>query len=221
MTLDLLIVSEADGSIFGTMRVPDPDAGPGKPWASPPPGMRLVNHPALFSRDGHGDTEVAYLRDDVIVWEASPLPACQARALQQIDAAGEALRLAVVNQMTMQTEEYRQALQQAQAWRAAGYPETEEQPAPPDVVSWAVAKWRNSWTAQQAADDILATATLWATVISTVRTLRLANKEDVRHADDTTSINAIVADMRADMRMLAQQLGLLDQYATSITLKEV
>lgn len=153
--------------------------------------------------------------------ETAPLSEIQAQALQEIDAAAEALRLAVVNHMPMQTEEYRQALQQAQAWRTAGYPETDEQPAPPDVTCWAMAKWRAGWSARQACDDILSTAALWEAVLSKVRMLRLANKEDVRYAGDVAAINGIVADMRADMQKIAQQMGLPVKYDNSITFKEV
>lgn len=154
-------------------------------------------------------TEVLYLIDGAEVWvETAALDDLKLWAITQIDAAGESLRLAVINNMPTQTEEYRQALQQAQAWRAAGWPETEEQPAPPDVVSWAMAKWRNGWTARQAADDILAVAAQWEAIISQIRMLRLLNKEDVRHATDTATVVSIVTDMRADMRKTAQQLNL-------------
>lgn len=165
---------------------------------------------------------VHFWTEGVPKWvETAPLSEIQAQALQEIDAAAEALRLAVVNHMPMQTEEYRQALQQAQAWRAADYPETDEEPAPADIVSWAVAKWRAGWSARQACDDILSTAALWEAVLSKVRMLRLANKEDVRHAVDVAAINGIVADMRADMQKIAQQMGLSSQYDNGPTFKEV
>lgn len=140
--------------------------------------------------------------------ETAPLFELKVRAIAQIDAAGEALRMAVINNMPTQTEEYRQTLQQARDWRAAGYPETEDSPAPPDVTSWAMARWRDGWTNRQACDDILATAGHWGAVISQIRMLRLANKEDVRHAGIADEIAGIVADMRADMQAMAQQLNL-------------
>ncbi|GEM_PF-2047724 len=141
-------------------------------------------------------------------WEMPALVGVQVAALDAIDAAGEAMRLAVINRMTTQTEEYRQALAQAQDWQAAGFPETEESPAPPDVASWAMARWRDGWTARQAAENILETAANWSLIISEIRLLRLLNKEDVRHAESVDEIAGIVAEMRADMRTIAEGLGL-------------
>lgn len=140
--------------------------------------------------------------------ETAPIEQHRATAIDAIDAAGEALRLAVINRMPTQTEEYRQALTQAQAWQAAGYPETEESPAPVDVTSWAMARWRDGWTARQAADDILATAAAWAAILSKIRLLRLLNKQDVLHASTPEEVAAIRADMDADMQAMAQGLGL-------------
>jgi len=197
-----------------------PDAGPTAPTPTDIEGFTYVPWQGAVTMGAPTPSSVQRWVGGAPRWEI-PLDEAVAVGIRQIDAAGEALRLAVVNRLTMQTEEYRQALQQAQAWRGSGYPETDEQPAPPDVVSWAMAKWRNGWTARQACDDILATAALWETVLSKVRLLRLLNKEDARHAPDAGAVFAIVADMRADMRALAQQLGLSEQYTTSSTLKEV
>ena len=182
------------------------------PLVMPPdgPGRFLLftgSMPAPGTRPS--DTARQKLADGNAVWvETATLAECRARAIQSIDAAGEALRMAVINHMPTQTEEYRQVLQQAQGWRAAGYPETDEQPAPPDVVSWAMAKWREGWTARQAADDVLRVADQWAAVVSRIRMLRLVNKEDVRHETDTGAVAAIVNDMRTDMRTLAAQMNL-------------
>lgn len=142
------------------------------------------------------------------VWEAPALAGLREAAINDIDAAGEAVRLAVINRMPTQTEEYRQALAQAQAWQAAGYPETEENPAPADVASWAMARWRDGWTARQAADDILATAATWAGILSKIRLLRLLNKQDVLHAATPEEVAVIRAEMAADMQKIAQGLGL-------------
>lgn len=141
-------------------------------------------------------------------WEAPALAGLQEAAINAIDAAGESLRLAVINRMPTQTEEYRQALAQAQAWRAAGYPEAEDSPAPADVASWAMARWRDGWTARQAADDILSTASAWTAILSKIRLLRLLNKQDVLHATTPEEVAAIRADMAADMQIMAQGLGL-------------
>lgn len=135
------------------------------------------------------------------------LSAIREQAIDAIDAAGEALRLDVINRMTTQTEEYRRVEPQARAWRAAGYPESDEAPAPRGVRGWAAAKWREGWTNRQACDDILATADSWYEILDTIRDLRLANKEDARHAVTAGEVATIVADMQADMRALALQMN--------------
>ena len=169
----------------------------------------LVRLDSAIDWRGPSDTALLFMTDGALTWiETAPIEELRSLALEQIDAAGEALRMAVINRMPTQTEEYRQTLQQALAWRAAGYPESEEQPAPPDVTSWAMAKWRDGWTSRQAADDILTVADQWSAVISRIRLLRLVNKEDVRHAADPAAVRAIVADMRTDMRAIAAQLNL-------------
>ena len=199
--------------VVGATGSPDPEGFVGPPGPPPEPveGIRYFRVNTLdFFRNRPSPTSVLRrYADGAPRWEeVAPIAELQARAIQQIDAAGEALRMAVINRMPTQTEEYRQTLQQALAWRAAGYPESEEQPAPPDVTSWAMAKWRDGWTSRQAADDILTVADQWSAVISRIRLLRLVNKEDVRHAADPAAVRAIVADMRTDMRAIAAQLNL-------------
>jgi len=146
---------------------------------------------------------------DTVEWqETAGLSETRASAIDAIDAAGEALRLAVINRMTTQTEEYRRVEAQARAWRDAGYLESDEATAPRGVRGWAAAKWREGWTNRQACDDILATADGWYSILDTIRDLRLMNKEDVRHAAAAGEIAAIVADMEADVRLMAAQLQL-------------
>lgn len=204
----LLMVRDTDSLVLGVMWHEDPDDGPIKPQAGPLPGTSLVPHGEEFTREGRRDTEAAYWRDGTIEWvDHAVLADERAAAIDAIDAAGEALRLAVINRMTTQTEEYRRVEPQARAWRAAGYPESDEEPAPRGVRSWASAKWRAGWTNRQACDDILATADSWYEILDTIRDLRLANKEDARHAATAGEIAAIVADMQADMRSLALQIN--------------
>ena len=155
------------------------------------------------------DTAIMLWNGGAYRWhETAPIEQIRAAALQAIDASAEAMRMAVVNRMTMQTEEYRRVEAQARAWREAGYPEGEGVDVPRGVTGWAMAKWRDGWTNRQAADDILATADGWMQILDTLRDLRLANKEDVRHATDPVTIAAIRSDMQADMRAMAQQLNL-------------
>lgn len=160
-------------------------------WATQPTSTSIL-------RWGNGDP----------TWEeTAPVEQHRAAAIDAIDAAGEALRLAVINRMTTQTEEYRRVEPQARAWRDAGYPESDEATAPRGVRGWAAAKWREGWTNRQACDDILATADSWYEILDTIRDLRLANKEDARHAPTAGEVAAIVADMQADMQALALQMN--------------
>lgn len=162
----------------------------------------------VASRPG-SPTQRMFWEDGAVVWrETAGLPALRARAIEAIDAAAEALRLAVVNGMPTQTEEYRRVEEQARAWRDAGYPESEASPAPRGVRGWAAAKWRAGWSNRQACDDILASAGRWHDVLDDLRDLRLLHKEDARHADDADALAAIVADMQAGLRSLAAQLEL-------------
>lgn len=149
-----------------------------------------------------------YLGAGRLDWEElASLEELRGRAIDTIDAAGEALRMEVITRLT-QTPEYQRAEQHAREYRAAGYPEGEDAYVPPGVASWAQAKWREGWTARQAADDILATADRWYAILDDIRALRLTNKEDVRAAATPAEIAAICSDMDNDMRAIAQQLQL-------------
>lgn len=204
----ILFVRE-DGVISASGWIDNPNNGPTTPVFSSCPGETIVAFDGEFTRVGRRDTEVAYLRNGAVEWEDhSVLDDEKTAAIDAIDAAGEALRLSVINRMTTQTEEYRRVEVQARAWRDAGYLENDEAPAPRGVRSWAAAKWREGWTNRQACDDILATADGWYSILDTIRDLRLMNKEDVRHAAAAGEIAAIVADMEADVRSMAAQLQL-------------
>lgn len=153
-------------------------------------------------------TSVLRWNDGALAWEETEcIEHHRAAGINAIDSAGEALRMAVINRMTTQTEEYRRVEPQARAWRDAGYPESDEAPAPRGVRGWAAAKWREGWTNRQACDDILTTADSWYEILDTIRDLRLANKEDVRNAITAGEVAAIVADMEADMQALALQMN--------------
>lgn len=207
MKKQLLMVQLRDAQILGVMWHDDADAGPVPTQAGPIPGTYCVEHAEIFTRAERLDTEVAYFRDDTVIWiDTASLAEHRTNAIGAIDAAGEALRLAVISKMT-QTPEYERAEQHAREYRAAGYPEGEDAYVPPGVSSWAMAKWRAGWTARQAADDILATADRWYALLDDIRALRLANKEDVRHATTAGEVAAIVADMDADMRALTLQMN--------------
>lgn len=152
--------------------------------------------------------KLRYRGGSSLVWEeTASVEEIRARAIGSIDAAGEELRMAVITRLT-QTPEYERAERHAREYQAAGYPEGEYAYVPPGVASWAQAKWREGWTARQAADDILATADRWYQILDDIRALRLTNKEDVRAAGTAAEITAICSDMNADMGAITQRLRL-------------
>jgi len=149
-----------------------------------------------------------HIIDGTFEWvEAVAIEDYRSQAFDRIDTAAEALRMAVITKLT-QTSEYERAERHAREYRADGYPEGDEAYVPPGVASWAQAKWREGWTARQAADDILAIAESWYAILDDIRALRLANKEDIRAASSAAEIAAICDDMEGDMRAIAQQLQL-------------
>jgi hypothetical protein len=131
---------------------------------------------------------------------AYPAPALadvRAAAIAAIDADVDAIYRAVIGD---RAAEYIEAEAQAQAYAAAGY----EGAVPPMVASWATAK---SWTAQQAADDIIATAIAWRGAQEVMRAQRLLRKEQMRVAADAAlaTAQAAWAGFRGAIRA---QLGL-------------
>ncbi len=198
----LLMVRESDNQVLGVMWHDDPDAGPVKPQAEAPAGVRLVAYAGEFSREGREEW-AAHLLDGEVVW-SDPVPIEQRRvtAIDAIDAACEALRLAVISKMT-QTEEYKLAEQHAREYRAAGYTGQ----AGRGVTGWTRAKRRDGWTDRDAADDILATADRWYSLLFDIRDARLAAKEDVPHETDAAAIGTIVAGVQAHMEALALQMN--------------
>jgi len=204
MIYDYFAVVSPDGIVRRQWRLSVPHDSVG------PPNDGMAYHPIDAPIEwGAQPTSTSVLRwnNGNPDWEeTAPVEQHRAAAIDAIDAAGEALRLAVISRMT-QTPEYMRAEQHAREYRAAGYPEGEDAYVPPGVASWAMAKWREAWTARQAADDILATADRWYALLDEIRTLRLANKEDARHATTAGEVAAIVADMEADMQALALQMN--------------
>ena len=148
-------------------------------------------------------TSALRLIGGVLGWaETASLAAAQSQAIETIDSACEALRLAVISKMT-QTEEYKLAEQHAREYRAAGYTGQ----AGRGVTGWTRAKHRDGWTDRDSADDILATADRWYSLLFDIRDARLAAKEDVRHETDVAVIGAIVDGVQACMKALALQIN--------------
>jgi len=189
MQIQYLIVRHDDMIVGSTWR-PDPDAGPTIPQGgSPIDGTILVRYDEEFTRAGRADTEAAHLVDDAVVWVETVPPADVIKeVLDRIDADADAARVSVLVKTT-KAEEYMQAEAQARAWQAAGYLGA----APPDVASWAAAKYRDGMTEQQAAENILAQADQYRSLLSGIRALRLKHMEDARHAIDAAGARAALA----------------------------
>jgi len=138
------------------------------------------------------------------VWvETASLADLVLRAIDQIDSAADAARLAVIAKQT-NTPEYQRAEAQARAFKAADYPTGD---VPRNVAGWAAAKWRNEWTAQQAADDIIATADRWYDLLDDIRDLRLAAKEDARHATGADELTGRAEQFATDLSNLMKGLA--------------
>lgn len=70
---------------------------------------------------------------------------------------------------------------------------------------WATAK---QWTAQQATDDIMATADEWYAALDKIRDLRLNAKENVRRVTGVAAdIDAIVAQFMTELSTLMKGLA--------------
>ena len=128
---------------------------------------------------------------------AAVFPNAKASALIQIDTDTDAINTAV---MGSRAQEYELAEQHAQEYKAAGYTGT----VPSSVQSWATAK---SWTATQAADDIVATAGGWRAAQAAIRAARLLRKEQVRNAADTAGITTAMTAWAGFVAYMRGQLG--------------
>jgi hypothetical protein len=159
---------------------------------------------------GATSTQVQMWVIDQPVWiETAPLAVVAARAIDAMDAEGNAARLKVIGDPT-KVLEYQLAAAQARPYAGAGYPD----PAPECVASWADAKrWANGgapWTGQQAADDIIITADRWYSALERIRRLRLDAKERVRAMLATgaalADVDAIAAQFSTDLSNLMKGL---------------
>ena len=129
---------------------------------------------------------------------AAALDAIKSAAILKIDIDTDSLYGAVLGN---RAEEYTGAFDDAAGYKLAGYTGT----VPDGVQSWATAK---SWTAQQAADDIIATATAWKAAQKAIRATRLARKEQVRAATDAAGVSAALTAWAGFVTYMRGQLGL-------------
>ena len=189
-----------DGRVRACLAYDGPEEGPIEPhWESQQEGqIMLLEQPIVWA--GPTETSVLYMVDGTQVWrESLPLADVIARARDTMDAAGEALRQAVVSKRPLKGDEYAQAEAQARAWQAADFAGD----VPEDVLSWADAKHREEMTPLQAAHDILHQAAQYRGLLSGIRRLRLKYMEDVKHADTSDACEAAVEEFSAQLRTLA------------------
>jgi hypothetical protein len=121
-----------------------------------------------------------------------------AKSLLQIDADTDAIYVAAIGN---REPEYREAEAAANAYKDAGYTGD----VPSAVQSWATAK---DWTAQQAADDILAAAELLNTAKLAIRAQRLLRKEQVRAAATVKAVDTAMQQWDGFVVAIKGQLGL-------------
>lgn len=125
------------------------------------------------------------------------LAAAIAATVQKIDADTDALYAAVTGN---RATEYVDAEAGAVAFAAANY----QGSVPDGVSSWANAK---GWSAQQAADDIIATASAWRTAQAAIRAARLLRKERARTAADLAALATTRAQWAGFVAAIREQLG--------------
>lgn len=144
---------------------------------------------------GMSPTAQLFWNDGSPEWrETLPLPDLKARSLQEVDALADAARAKVLAAPTNSVE-YSLTEADARAFKAAGY----EGPAPSGVSTWVHAKRRQGWTAQQAADDIIATADAWKDLLWFVRGHRLDTKELIRDADTVFQVEMLLEAFKAGL----------------------
>jgi hypothetical protein len=110
------------------------------------------------------------------------LAAAKDSAKAAIDAAAGNARASFPSAGALVDAEYYRAEADARAFRVADYLGD----PPSSVRSWADAK---GWSAQQAADDIIAQADAWYGVLDLIRSVRLAGKSAVDAAADYAAVD--------------------------------
>ena len=191
---------DADG--FVVVQVGLADAGGMGPPSPPPDGP--YDYVPVAGRvsgvDKPSPTSKLRVVSGSMVWvEAAALADSIAATLAQIDAESDAARLAVVGDAA-RIKEYERAQAGAEAYRDAGF----AGPVPSAVASWAYAKRRQSWTARQAAEDILAASSRWYAALDGIRALRLDAKESARAAQTTGEVATVAANFRTTLTAAMQ-----------------
>ena len=115
---------------------------------------------------------------------AEVAPAARLRAKVAIDTAAGSARARYVSAGELVEQEYLQAKRSVEEWRAAGSPAGS---VPEDIMVWADA---SGMSAEQAAQEIEATAAGWAQVITAIRQIRLTGKAAIDAAADAADYTA-------------------------------
>ncbi|QOK96828.1 phage tail protein [Ralstonia pseudosolanacearum] len=131
--------------------------------------------------------------------KAALLVALRQRLCDQLDAAADVVRLAVVGD-PLRVVEYQRAAEEAQAYQAAGYAGD----VPLTVKSAADA---TGSTARAAADEILAMHGAWNKAMYDIRARRLAGKEDIRKAVSESTASAAAERALASVRGVLASLA--------------
>ena len=132
-----------------------------------------------------------------------PIEQTRARSLVSIDADVDAITAQVIGNRGV---EYVEAETQALAYQTAGYTGT----VPSMVQAWVAAQAIEgvTWTATQAADDILATAAAWRAAVDVIRTNRLNAKAYVRIAVDDEDLAVAMGTWAGFLAAIRSQLGI-------------
>ncbi|CAN7438557.1 hypothetical protein LJR118_002882 [Acidovorax sp. LjRoot118] len=155
--------------------------------------------PVVYSTDRGGweTSETVYADPDRDL-QLVDMPAAIAAAVARIDADVDAIYGSAIG---LRQAEYEMAERQAQTFADAGY----EPPVPGMVQSWAIAK---GWTAQAAADDVLAVAAQWRGAQELIRAQRLLRKEQARAALGPAGLAATMATWAGFVAAVRAQLGI-------------
>lgn len=162
--------------------------------------ITVDKHRALLAAQASGSTIQADASGAPIAVAPTPptLAQTQAALCARVDAAADAAYIAIGGPSPGRLAEYRQAKDDATAFKAAGYAGT----APNTIACWAQAQ---GWTAQQACDDILATATAWESALIAIRSARLLGKASVNAAADADAAQAACTAAIANINAVLAQ----------------
>lgn len=130
---------------------------------------------------------------------AQSLASVQAQLCASIDAMADAAYVTIGSPSPGRLAEYQQASNDAQAFKAAGYPAAD---VPPTVACWVTA---SGMTPEAAADNIISTASAWISVLQNIRAARLIGKKNVNTATNTTDAQAAANNAMAQIQSAQAQ----------------